>query len=273
MSARGRTQLICSVLLGSLAISCSAPPVHGAPQPVPQDAQQQVDDQQPVRGGEQQVPDQPALAEPQQPVEQQQPAEHQQQPPRAAQPEPGTANQSKPSTGVQSRPSGDPPGINNSLPTITADYAQKADWEKSRRKACKDALGPGHDNCITFQYQWFEETEPGKFGTGHAISDPTPDYQDPPYATCQVEKMNPPSGHPVPAGTVITIKIGCSPPRQQAQSDDNQNTVNTNSQSNTQNQQKTQVENQHNHQQTNHQQTEGTKQHKNQQTQGTNQHN
>ena len=225
MSARRRTQLICSAMFGALVISCAAPPVYVVAPPAPQAQQEQRGGQQAEQAPVEQQP--PAEQQQPPPVEQQQPAQPPVvvlQPPVVSQPGPASqgggvvarvpgGSQSRQTTGGQQRPSGNAPGVGHNLPNIGADYRDKNAWENNQRQECKKALGPGHDNCVTLHYQWFTMNGPGELDTTHAIGDPTPNYANKDkYGSCTAEDINPPDdGPPVPSGTTIAIKIGCIP--------------------------------------------------------------
>ncbi len=229
MAARWRTQLMCSALLGALAISCGAPPISGQAPPAPRDAQQQTGGQQ----GE--VEQQPPAEEQSPPAEQQSPPAEQQRGPASQGSDgsvqaPDSERPPKQSTGGQWRPSGNAPGVGHSIPAVNqSDYQDRDSWEKSQHKECIKALGPGNDNCVTLRYQWFKEDESGDLNTAQPIRDPTPNYRN--YESCTVRYINPPSDHPVPPHTVITIKIGCyapeTEPSDQPQPGSNQDEENT----------------------------------------------
>jgi hypothetical protein len=213
MPARGRMQLVCSALLGALAITCAASP---SASPAPRAEQEQ-------RGGEQ--AEQP-------PVEQQQPAQPPVvvlQPPVVAQPGPasqgggGVAQVPNPGseprrpTGGQRRPSGNAPGVRHEIPAVKnkSDLAQSDDWKQQMMNACAD-VGVRDSDCPTFDIQVFSKDKAGK---EIGIKNPGPNYGDgdsPQYTACTVTSMNPRSpqdGGPklVSPGTVIKVKVVCTP--------------------------------------------------------------
>ena len=234
MSARRRTQLICSAMFGALVISCAAPPVYVVAPPAPQAQQEQ-------RGGEQaeQAPvEQQPQAEQQQrpPVEQQQPAQPPVvvlPPPVVSQPGPASqgggavgqvpdpGSQSRQPTGGQRRPSGNAPGVRHDIPKEgDSDLSESDNWKQSMHDACADA-GVRDSDCPTFDIQ--------VFANGKRILNPGTDYRDadpPQYDSCLVKSINPPSpqqGGPklVSAGSVIKVKVVCNPvdPKQQLSTD------------------------------------------------------
>ncbi len=228
MAPLTRTQLICAAMLGALLISCGAPPVSAVAPPAPQGAQAPAAEPQPQAEREQPAEQAPAGA--QNPGAQNPAAA---EPGPASRPRGGLAQAAEPGSkaqvpdGVQRRPSGNAPGVGHGIPQESkSDYADKADWEKAQRQACRDALGRGHDNCVTLRYQWFKEDESGNLDLNAPIHDPTPNYSN--YDSCLVRHIDPPNdGSLVPPNTRITIQIGCyspdtqPPDQQQPGSDQN----------------------------------------------------
>lgn len=216
MPARVRTHVICSALLGALAIACGAPPITVVVPSAPRDAGQQVPGQQQA-GGQQQVPDQS-------PAEQQQPegqAAGAQQPPAASRPGPASqasgglaagpesGSHSQQPIGGQFRPKGDAPGVGHPIPTVGTDLADKDDTWVPAANDCIKAVGK--PNCLTVLYNVYKQDQQGKLAK---IPDPGPDYGSQYPNGCKVANINPPApkdGGPkyVPAYSTITIKIVC----------------------------------------------------------------
>lgn len=214
MPARGRMQLICSALLGTLVISCAAPPIYVVAPPAPRAEQEQ-------RGGQQ--AEQP-------PVEEQVPAERPPmvvlQPPVAAQPGPASqggggvaqvpnpGSQPRQPTEGQRRPSGNAPGVKHGIPQKGSDLNDSDNWKQSVQDACANA-GVRDSDCLTLDIRVVKKDK----GKEITIDNPGSGYKDVDprqYSSCEVTSINPPppqQGGPklVSVGTTIKVKITCIP--------------------------------------------------------------
>lgn len=160
MFARGpRTPLICSALLGALAISCGGPPADvAASAPVPPQVAvlESRDAPEQERGLAEVAPRAPAPRAAPAPAPQSPPAAEQ----RAPEPPP-----------AQRRPAGVPVGVR--APDIPDDGNQldKGQWDLQIADACKNADRDYGPRCLGVDYRFLDEN-------GRRIGDPGPqDYE------------------------------------------------------------------------------------------------
>jgi hypothetical protein len=101
--------------------------------------------------------------------------------------------------------------VRHDLPNLNQDLTDQNDWERSMHNACREVHQP--DNCLQVTYQVRRRDASGRFTP---IPNPGPNYlegDEPEYAHCRIDRINPPTGknQRIPAGSRVTISITCDP--------------------------------------------------------------